>query len=419
MDVVAAAGPPLGAEGAAPLQAGREGSGASGVALAASAGTSGHLAGAAVAMLQYFGSHLQLCPRLGLSRICPLDHWIDVLRGDRCQTERGDPGLHRSAVEPRLRRHDVMCCACMAKRMSAAALMALEEALTNVYWYKDGLKKFLYRCLGRNSALVSGSDWTDNKRTIVSRIVCTLAADQDRHLEKLRTLCIEVCAFDEFPHLADVEDAPRKVAKAKAAVTELRRLAGAHLKADEERAEIERRTKTEAERMKRLSSMAKGLSEVRRAFAAAFSLKEQARGYELEKILYDLLALFDMDPKASFKVVGEQIDGAFVFEGTDYIVEARWTDKLSTRDEIDVFSAKVERRLDNTLGLFISINGLTDTALTKGGTGRMKILAMTGEDLNAVLEDRIGLPDLLRRKRRYGVQTGEMLLKVSEILSAG
>ncbi len=301
--------------------------------------------------------------------------------------------------------------------MSPAALTALEEALTNLFWYREDLKAFLYRCLGANSALVTGSDWTEIKRRVVARLIKTMAADQDRYLDQLRALCIAVCAYEDFAHLRRLEDGARKAAAAEAAVAQLRKLAAAHLGADKEREEIERRSEAQAERIARASSLNKRLAEIKGRFVAAFALKEQARGYELEKILYELLALFEMDPKASFKISGEQIDGAFSFETADYLVEARWTDKPNTREDVDVFAAKVERKLDNTLGLFISINGFSETALTKGGTGRTKILAMTGEDLMAVLEDRISLPEVLRRKRRHGVHTGEMLLKVSAMLS--
>ncbi|WNG59899.1 hypothetical protein F0U59_38165 [Archangium gephyra] len=149
---------------------------------------------------------------------------------------------------------------------------------------------------------------------------------------------------------------------------------------------------------------------------AAVGVGEQKRGYRLEKILYDLFSLFEMDPKASFKITGEQIDGAFSFETADYILEAKWTSAPCEREDVDVFASKVERKLDNTLELFISINGFNSTALTRGGTGRTKIFAMTGEDLVAVLDQRISLAELLRRKRRHGVHTGEMLLSVRDVL---
>ena len=33
--------------------------------------------------------------------------------------------------------------------------------------------------------------------------------------------------------------------------------------------------------------------------------------------MYDLFRLFDLDPKASFRITGEQIDGAFTLQGID------------------------------------------------------------------------------------------------------
>jgi hypothetical protein len=41
---------------------------------------------------------------------------------------------------------------------------------------------------------------------------------------------------------------------------------------------------------------------------------------------------------------------------------------------------------------------------------------MDGADLMAVLEERIGLPQLLLRKRRHAAQTGNILLKSADIL---
>ena len=50
----------------------------------------------------------------------------------------------------------------------------------------------------------------------------------------------------------------------------------------------------------------------------------QARGYALEKLLNELFVLYDMDSKSSFKIKGEQIDGAFTFNNEEYLLEAKW-----------------------------------------------------------------------------------------------
>lgn len=51
------------------------------------------------------------------------------------------------------------------------------------------------------------------------------------------------------------------------------------------------------------------------------SADHQQRGYILERLLAELFELFDLDPRASFRVTGEQIDGAFTFDSTNYLFE--------------------------------------------------------------------------------------------------
>jgi hypothetical protein len=68
--------------------------------------------------------------------------------------------------------------------------------------------------------------------------------------------------------------------------------------------------------------------------------------------MYDLFELFDLDPKASFRNTGEQIDGAFSLEGTDFLFEAKWRQDPSAASDLDAFAAKIRRKLENTLGVF-------------------------------------------------------------------
>ena len=73
------------------------------------------------------------------------------------------------------------------------------------------------------------------------------------------------------------------------------------------------------------------------------STNAQGRGFELEKVMYDLFELFDLDPKASFRNTGEQIDGAFALEGTEFLFEAKWkTERIGAAD-LDVFASKVKK----------------------------------------------------------------------------
>lgn len=134
----------------------------------------------------------------------------------------------------------------------------------------------------------------------------------------------------------------------------------------------------------------------------------QARGYALEKLLNELFVLYDMDSKSSFKIKGEQIDGAFTFNNEEYLLEAKWRNDPTSIGDLDSFLGKLQRRLENTLGLFFSINGFSPDAITAFSSGRKLMLLMDGSDIIAILEERISLPNLLKREKRAAAQTGNI-----------
>jgi hypothetical protein len=82
-----------------------------------------------------------------------------------------------------------------------------------------------------------------------------------------------------------------------------------------------------------------------------------------------------------------QIDGAFAFARTDFLVEARWTAALQEAAALYGFDGKVRRKLDNTLGLFLAMNGYSRDALRAFATGeRPRLILMDGADLAAFLD---------------------------------
>jgi hypothetical protein len=129
-----------------------------------------------------------------------------------------------------------------------------------------------------------------------------------------------------------------------------------------------------------------------------------------------LFDVFDLDPRASFRIEGEQVDGGFTLDASHFLLEARWRKQSATRDDLGSFKSKVDDKAENTLGLFISIEGFEPSALEKhSGRGSPLILAYGG-DLLAVLEQRIDLVELLRRKYRHAAMTGEIFFAVDRIL---
>jgi hypothetical protein len=303
----------------------------------------------------------------------------------------------------------------MAKRLSSRAVLALQEALSVIYHFKKDLRRFLLAC-GVNNSLLSQVNWGEGqyKRQIVADLFDLILPNQVRFLPVITKLCREVAEMDNFAHLARLEDGPRKVAAAHAAVAELRRLVDSHQTLEEEERLIEERRVRRIVRETNEGAFQAKLREIRSQFLEVAANEEdpQRRGTDLEAAMTGLFDLFDLDPRASFRIKGEQIDGAFTLDGTDYIFEAKWEREPIDRAAIDVFVSKVGRKLDNTLGLLLSMNGFEQSAIDKYSDRRSTVLLMERYDLQAVLEERIDFVEMLRRKRRHAAETGSVFFPV-------
>jgi hypothetical protein len=305
------------------------------------------------------------------------------------------------------------------KVISPAAINALTEALTNVYWYKSELRSFIMNTIS-DPSILSKLNWEEYKRNIVSNLVNFLARNQDTYQNDLLKLMNEVCKINDYSHLERIEDGREKARTAAKSVDALRQQIKGHQDLVEQQLKQEARREEAYEKSLKIKGVQEKLNEIKNEFyQLVSSTNPQARGFQLEKIIKDLFSLFDLDPKASFKIVGEQIDGAFTFENVDYLFEGKWQQELVSIQDLDAFSGKLTRKLDNTLGLFLSINGFSEDAVKAHSTGRRLMILTDGSDLMGVLEGRIDLLQLLLRKRRHASQTGNIYLKLHEIISGG
>lgn len=303
------------------------------------------------------------------------------------------------------------------KRVSAAGVTALKAALTEIYWYKPDLRGFLIAALTQPE-LIGRLNWDDYKRNVVGALIDYMIQHQRDYQDDLLRLFVAVADFRDFSHLERLDNGAEKARRAKAAVAALKAyVAGyAELLADEQQAAERRRLAREA--ALQTQGVRDRLSGLFQEFLGVVSLaKPQERGYKLERLVKALFELFDLDPRASFVVVGEQIDGAFSFENTDYLFEAKWQKVPVDVPDLDAFDGKIRRKLENTLGMFLSVNGFTAAAVETHSSARPLMILIDGSDLNAVLEGRIDFVQLLLRKRRHASQTGGIFLSAREILA--
>ncbi len=160
----------------------------------------------------------------------------------------------------------------------------------------------------------------------------------------------------------------------------------------------------EAERQKR----AQALNELKGEFLRLAVLSDRnAAGLALEKVLNRLFALFNLEPRQPFRVVGEQIDGSFQMDGQIYLLESKWEKEPLPEAPLLVFRGKIEGKSTFTRGVFIALNDISDPArdaITRGKAP--SFFVVNGHDLLMVLSEAINLTDFLRMRVRLLAEEG-------------
>ena len=145
-------------------------------------------------------------------------------------------------------------------------------------------------------------------------------------------------------------------------------------------------------------------------------LQPQARGYAFEVFLIDLFKAYALQPNSPFRLVGEQIDGSFKFDGEFYLLEAKWQAPPTPASDLRNFHGKVVDKASWARGLFISNSGFTAEGLHSFGRAK-SIVCMDGLDLWTMLDRRIPLTEVLDRKLRHAAERGEVYCSVIELFN--
>ncbi|HEY5123255.1 MAG TPA: hypothetical protein VIK14_05915 [Ignavibacteria bacterium] len=297
------------------------------------------------------------------------------------------------------------------KKISPQAVLALKDALPIIFWKKDELKDFVKLTL-KNSAIIGTINWDVTKRESVKELIERMTNRPDIYKEDLINLIIAVTDFVDFPHLKFWDEDGSKIKRAREAVQKLRTYTKGYIQITKEQEEaIKRRTESEKKIIKN-KSLNDELNVLKEKFNQLTKQKDlQQRGYDLEKLLNELFLLYELDPRDSFKIYGEQIDGAFTFDGTDFLLEAKWKRQVD-RSDLASFCYKVETKLKMAVGLLVTMEGLTKEAIAPEFKS---IIIMDGLDIISILEGRVSLPDLLYKKRRRASETGKIYVSFYDL----
>ena len=305
-------------------------------------------------------------------------------------------------------------------RISAEAYTALRNTIPVTTWNKRPFETLLRTALRDNPELLAGLNFNDMKRNVADELVDRLMRQEDRYQEVTLQLMLEFASMTQFPNveqIKDPKDRELRLGEARWAVANLKAIVGGYGEdiADAQKEEAARKARAAQETaIRRFNDEIEALRV--RFMDQQSETDAHARGYAFESILADLFLLYDLEPRLSYKIELEQIDGSISFDTDDYIVEARWRAEQADRADGDVFAAKVTSKGKNAMGLFVSVNGFSSAFLERFKEGT-PFITMDGTDLYVVLSNLVRLDDLLRAKKRHANDTGSCYLPVKELMS--
>jgi hypothetical protein len=302
----------------------------------------------------------------------------------------------------------------------------LEEALSEAFQYHRELDNFLLRAGVRRDLLQEARERADArastsprgfakapKRYVAQEILATLA-DQGESGDAVLASLVNGLAKSNFPNASPsgreaVEALGKKLADERAARADERK---AKEHEEQARAAAARRAK-EAELLAQERARASLCSRFTGLMAEENS---QRRGYLLEAFLSDFFEYESLDPRRSFKITGEQIDGSFMWRQRSNLVECKWTQEKVAGVEFGAFQFKIEGKSADTRGLFISINGYSGSAISAlNGKGALKFVCLDGSHLMRALSGGESLSTILTKAWRHADETGEAYLHVSKL----
>jgi hypothetical protein len=288
---------------------------------------------------------------------------------------------------------------------------ALVEVCGRSFWYKQPLFDLFAR------AGIPEEDYLKYEHEAKFKIARQLLDDleirgEDGWLLQKRMLT-EICKLRSLPD-SEVPDRDAGLE----ALRRLKKLAIEHDLYIEEDEQKSRRLAADAERMvQKARERGRRLSELHAAFTGMItSTNPQARGYGLEDLLNELFAIFEIRYRKSYRTESEQIDGFFTFGGFDYLVEARWRKEPPTLSDMLAFKGKVDRKIESTRGLLLSIAGFQEESVQRlKEAGPANLILADGYDLTLILEGRVGLIDGLQAKIDKASQEGILFFPLSKL----
>ncbi|NEA38051.1 hypothetical protein [Streptomyces sp. SID11385] len=201
------------------------------------------------------------------------------------------------------------------KTINPSAYNALADALWLIFWNKDPFELYVRGMLKDHSELLPQLNFRATKREVSGQLVKLLRANETRYLDVTVALMLDIAAMDRFPNLERQVDGDVMVAKATAAVAELRRWTGKQQDLIKEHEEHAAAIAESAKKDQDGRIFAQAHEDLKQRFIVMHSATDKhQRGTDFEGFINELFALYDLEPRAAYIMEHEQIDGAFAFD---------------------------------------------------------------------------------------------------------
>lgn len=300
------------------------------------------------------------------------------------------------------------------KKFPADLRNAIKDCLCNLFFRKKDLL-YYFKSLNCTSSDLRGASNELTKSDNVDIFLINLEEREDGGLLQKRNLIDSLASWSDYGSYW-FKNGSLDPIQAKQSIENLKKILGKKTEQEKELEEIRKREEKAKEKEKKNIK----LEELNNVFKRLCGIDEnsQRRGYALENLLVELFKYFEIEVEGPFKLKGEQIDGSFNFDGNNYIFEAKWQNTLSSNNDLYTFAYKIESNTLYPRGFFLSINGFSTDAVERiTHNKKPQLILLDASDLIVVLDGRINLMDLLKRKIKFAQTRGEIYMSAYKLLS--
>ena len=326
--------------------------------------------------------------------------------GDHAARPRGNRGCGEPLGESKM----------FAKKLTPNFVQLTQDACLKAFWRRPALRAYL-RQHGVSESKLATWHGDETKRVFLQRLFPELLAVRDNKGHAvILAMARSLAEMTHFPDLERWEDSKEKFAAAREAVARLKKQVDALDEQIQDKRDTQERRKKAREQLEQTLASRQSLKKLEDRLTALVAKQGTAQGgYDFERWFYDLANYFELSARPPYKAGGRQIDGSLHLDGTDFLIETKFTTEPTGAPDIDTFMKKIIRKADNTMGICVSMAGFTSIAVDEASCDRTPMLLMDYSHIcNLILSGTMTLPDVIRRIKRHASQTGSAFLPIGK-----